>query len=830
MNLDNELKNIPVQKLTNEQSNILEGLITYEEATKTLKGMKNDKSPGSSGFTTEFYKIFWKEIGHFVIRSLNYGFEHGQMSITQKQGIITCLPKGDKPRQFLKNWRPITLLNTSYKIASGTIANRLKTVLPNLIDPDQTGFIMGRFMGENTRLLYDLMQVAEENNIAGLLLFIDFEKAFDSVSWDFLQNVLKFYNFGPSIQNWVKAFYNKTISSVNQGGNLSEFFNIERGCRQGDPLSPYLFILCAEILAIKLRNNKKIKGLKIVNTENKLSQFADDTAIILDGSEISLQETMKELNRFAVISGLKINYSKTQVVWIGSMKYSQNTLCTNWNLQWGKTTFTYLGIDFNTDLSKMIKTNFDKKLLEIKSLLKQWSKRNLTPIGRITVVKTLALPKLIHLFSALPNPDEKYIKQINEMFFNFIWQKPIGNVKRDTVVKDYFNGGLKMTNIKAFISSMKGVWIRRVVNNEKLKNHASTLGIDFNTLINTGIGSIEKCESECKNLFWKDVLMSWREILQKDTDGSWETFLKSPLWYNKNIQIDDKPIFYKHFSQKGIQIVNDLFNEKGEVINFQEFTEKYGLENQVLQFNGLICSVKKYSKLFTKNEHSPTFISYPYIPKNIDVFLKSKKGIKDIYRILNKNVSEPTNKKKIMEMFEVTENEIGKIYRLPFIITQNSRLQWFQYKINHLILTTNSFLSKINLVPSPLCTFCKEQPESITHLLWECEKVQNLLESIDTWIVDEGSFSMNFNKRTFLFGIFNNNYATVQNLVILTIKYYIYCSRCLNRMLSLQGAKQAIKNLYDTEKLIAAKKQKLEKFNEVWNNLNLLIQNNGPAS
>ena len=102
VNLEEELKNIPVKKLTNEQSSRLEGLITYEEATNTLKGMKNDKSPGSSGFTTEFYKMFWKELGHFVARSLNYGFEHGQMSITQKQGIITCLPKGDKPRKFLK--------------------------------------------------------------------------------------------------------------------------------------------------------------------------------------------------------------------------------------------------------------------------------------------------------------------------------------------------------------------------------------------------------------------------------------------------------------------------------------------------------------------------------------------------------------------------------------------------------------------------------------------------------------------------------------------------------------------------------------------------------
>ena len=98
--------------------------------------MKNNKSPGSDGFTSEFLKF---------IGSLNYGYSLGSLSVTQKQGIITCLPKGDKSRHFLKDWRPISLLNTVYKIGSGVIANRIKKVLPTLINNDQTGFIAGRY-------------------------------------------------------------------------------------------------------------------------------------------------------------------------------------------------------------------------------------------------------------------------------------------------------------------------------------------------------------------------------------------------------------------------------------------------------------------------------------------------------------------------------------------------------------------------------------------------------------------------------------------------------------------------------------------------------------
>ena len=288
----NNILNFPdIRKLDETEKNDLEGHITHTEILCALKQMSNNKSPGSDGFTTEFFKFFWIDIGHFLVRSINYAYENGELSSTQKEGIITCLPKGDKPKEFLKNWRPISLLNVSYKLASACIANRLKKVLPALISPDQTGFIAGRYIGENIRALYDIMYYTEKNNVPALLLLIDFEKAFDSVAWSYIHKVLNFFNFGVSIERWLAVFYKNIKSSVIINGHLSDWFSLGRGCRQGDPLSPYIFILCVEILAHLIKHNKDVKGVRINNADYLMSQYADDTSVILDGTEKSLRTT-----------------------------------------------------------------------------------------------------------------------------------------------------------------------------------------------------------------------------------------------------------------------------------------------------------------------------------------------------------------------------------------------------------------------------------------------------------------------------------------------------------------------------------------------------------
>ena len=157
---------------------------------------------------------------------------------------------------------------------------------------------------------------------------------------------------------------------------------------------------------------------------------------------------MKTLRLFASLSGLKINSSKTKAVWIGSKKFSGETFNHRFKFKWNQKEFTILGIRFSCNLNNMIELNYKEKLSQTEKELKQWSKRILTPLGRITISKTVVISKLNHLFISLPNPSDEIINTLQKQFFSFIWLSSTDRIKREILMQDYSKGGLKMLNIK----------------------------------------------------------------------------------------------------------------------------------------------------------------------------------------------------------------------------------------------------------------------------------------------------------------------------------------------------------------------------------------------
>ena len=349
--------------------------------------MKSNKTPGFDGLPSEFYIVFWPDISDLLISSYNFSMENGIMSQSQRNGIITLLPKKDKDPLRIQNHRPISLLTVDYKIIAKTLANRLKKYLSSIINSDQSGFIKGRNIGNNVRLIMDVIDYADTKEIPGAILLLDIEKAFDSVNHEFLLRVLKYFNIGDNFIHWVKMMYSERNSYVINNGFLSNPLAMNNGIFQGCPISPYLFLLVIETAALAIRQNKNIKGIPIEENDLKISLFADDATCFLDGSQNSFVHLFSTLNKFARCSGCKVNFSKSEAIWIGSKKGSNIYPFSDQGLVWKSKQFKTLGITFSIYTRSMFDLNYKVKLKQIEGTLNCWRTRHLSLIGKICVIK-----------------------------------------------------------------------------------------------------------------------------------------------------------------------------------------------------------------------------------------------------------------------------------------------------------------------------------------------------------------------------------------------------------------------------------------------------------
>lgn len=763
------VSNIP--HLDINEANDLEGEITLEEAGFALKNMKNNKSPGTDGFTAEFFKCFWGKIGVFVVRALNAGFRRGELSSVQKEGMIVSIPKGDKPRNYIQNWRPLSLLNVIYKIGSSCIANRIKNVLPKLISEDQTGFIRNRYIGDNIRLIYDMIAFLEERNLPGLMLNIDFKKAFDSVNWEFMLKVLEAFGFQEGICNWIKTFYKNIKSCALVNGQISSWFEIERGCRQGDPLSPYLFILCAEILAIMVRENKDVQGIEINNVEHKLSQYADDTEFFLAGDKKSFETCMNLLELFGRKSGLQLNVGKTSAVWLGSRKNSNIRYMDHLNLEWNPQRFKILGIWFTNDLKNCSKINHDEKLADVKHLFNVWAKRQITPLGRIAILKSLILSKLIHLWMLLPNPPDSFFKNLQRCCYKFVWNSKTDKINRNTAHKNIKNGGLGLPELKTFAKSLKLTCLRKTFNtNHKWKTVAM---FTFPELINLDKFGPEIASTFSKsNAFWTDVFNAYKHFFYRVGSTDSLEILSEPIFYNNRLQIGKQHISGKKWVEKGVYCIAHFIVENGQYISYEGFKQKYNVNMNFVTFLGLKATINQYintkNSIINDNEHLDTHIGFKYL-------LSIPKGSKPYYDI----IIEDNNRPKCCKTWDEKLDTLND-WKHCFLYLNNVsdiKLKWLQMRILHRCLGTNIILKEMGVVNSDMCSFCNNAKDSIRHIFWQCTVTQGFWKSFVDTLNEKCPNVFNFQMTEPLAVLgFDKNVRidSIMYFIILLAKQYIY--------------------------------------------------------
>ena len=418
---DNFLGKIDHPVLSNVEKDALECQVTLQELGHALSKLNNDSAPGIDGLPVSFYKTFWNRLRKPLFESIQFALEIGELSATQKRGVITLFHKGKHlKRDQLKNWQPITLTNTDYKIFSKALAIRLQSYLPDLIHFNQSGFMKNRSITDHIRTIDDLISLSNSTNQSGMIVSLDFAKAFDSIDTGAIFSALDKFNFGNSFINMIKTLVNKNKSCVQNGGWLSDWFDIERGIKQGCCVSPLLFILVVEFMAIKIRSEQSISGLTInkgnlISNPLKILQYCDDTTLTLSTSR-ELKSAIHIIDNFSSIAGLKLNKAKSKGMWIGTEKYSTSR---PGNISWviPGDNLKILGIYFNSQKEASdIESNWKERIEEIKNLMRRWQKHEPSLYGKITICKTFLLSKISYIIQSLSIP-EKVLTEIDSIFF-----------------------------------------------------------------------------------------------------------------------------------------------------------------------------------------------------------------------------------------------------------------------------------------------------------------------------------------------------------------------------------------------------------------------------
>ena len=678
------------------------------------------------------------------------------------------------------------------------------------------------------------------------MLTVDFEKAYDSISFQFITKCLKFFNFSEDLINWVKILLQDFKAVINHCGNISQCFDIGRGCRQGDPIASYLFILCIEILAHKLRGEEHIEGFElndddydsengendIENTTSHLLEiYADDLTIFMKPSSNNLRGVINILNSFFRISGLKVSPSKTKAVWFGSRYGSNEILCPDLGLKWVQK-FTLLGIQFDGGLEGMEK-NFNDKIDKMEKLFGNWSFRYLTPFGKATVVKSLGLSKLSHIALVLPDPSKDMVKRIESMFYRFVWGGKSEKVRRDDTKLPIKYGGLGMPDISLFWTAFKFSWVRRMLSTNsfwpqillKMVSKILNYKISICQMFQLGASRLVEISKKLTNPFWKQVLQSTFPMTNCAVFNFPQKLINCPLFYNPLVIRARvvKPTDFPELRTLGSCLSNFFYPGTNLLMEYDDFKNRFSLDISQEKYIDLRHTIKTAIAKLNINQTQLNYAIFPIKPILIDIALSTKKGCSTYYKILRKKLNFKNNNylrenKWHLELdsrFSVMFWENAR--KLYASISFDNGLKWLQYQIVRNSLQTNYIVSHFMPEVSSICIYCNSPGsfEKVSHLFWSCGKVSEFLNELFLFITSTGIIFQP-SREQFLFGFCDESFHNPKNYISLLAKKYIWQTKFKTATLSLVGFKGLMKSYLDELKLVFEISEKPDLFVE-WN-------------
>ena len=728
---------IEMPEISEDQKESLDRPISVDEVKRAISSMRVGRSPGLDGFASEYYKEYSDKLAPILTEVYKESFSVGNLPNTFNEALISLILKKDKDPTDPGSFRPVSLINVDCKIITKVLATRLENILPQIVHPDQVGFIKGRSSTDNVRRLLHLMQINHNKKTPIAAISLDAQKAFDRVEWSYLHYTLRKFGCGDRFIKWVNVIYSDPRAAVLTNGMISPFFKLTRGTKQGDPLSPLLFTLFLEPLAIAIRAESSIKGVSHGEEEHKMFLYADDILLVIEDPLLSIPHLLASIESFSKLSGYKINWQKSECMPIS--KGCSQSIFTKFQFKWVQTGLKYLGIRLCPELENIININMSPLIQKIKLNLDKWKLLKLTLWGKISIIKMVVAPQFNYISMMIPvTVSDGIFKQYNKLITEFLWNGKRPRIRLKKLLASRDCGGLALPNVELYSIAFE-------IN--KLARHWGTyISCPAWVKIEEGLAcpfsvmellSQKNTESQTtgKNLILRHSQWAWARA-HKILGISQYKQSYSSIWNNPSVCIGKKVFLWQTWLVKGIRAVHDLYREQS-FMSFEDLKKHFDLTDRgdfwrYLQLRSSVGAVFGLRRKEEKENVIQEFLNSPHFLHSASVFYKKMSSIETK---MCEGLRVIWQRDFGMDIDEgVWQDVISNVGRA----TRDARNKFIHYKIVHRYYFTPNKLFKMGLTKDNKCWKCNREMGTFLHALWDCSLVlpfwKAVLQKFESWL------------------------------------------------------------------------------------------------
>ena len=628
-----------------------------------------------------------------------------------------------------------------------------------------------------------------------LLMFcVDYTKAFDFLEFGYIEKVVKLFNFGENIQKWLKIILTDGESRVSNNGFLSNKFKIKRSTRQGDPLSPIIFVLGLEILFIAIRADKNIRGVVLNGQEVKLTAFADDATYFLK-DEHSASNLLSTIESFSKISGLNINKTKSEC-----MILQFESKITNYDDHFLNVpvvdTVKVLGHYFGKNKMICNYHNFYSKLIKIEKRINIWKQRGLTIFGKNVLINTFINSQILYN-SQIELPPQDFIKILEKIKKQFLWGGNIAKIAHKSIIGTKEQGGfnyidmqhkinslnvkfiLKLTKCRSGRSILPQYWISEcfeVSSNIKDadRNYYRNFFSNYLCLIEDCFFKLPPKRKWKGHPFYYSCLETLHKLassLPTDIIG----ILSTPLWHNKFLGTK----FDCKLSRAGFNYIRDIIHE-GKVLPEIQLKSSRLTQTKINLLRKIAGKLDSNLHNTIYNYKTLNVVIYPRILINLgNSSLKVFNSLtsREIYNLsIETKTKTPTGLFNWKNKLDISDQRIENGLVFAFLCTLSTRSRVFQFKLCTYIIPTGEYLFNYHVRDNYLCDKChydSGERDNIIHSIFNCIKVRPLVQRVFFFLINECNATKEITLTDYLFG-FQGKENNGLNCILLELKQYIF--------------------------------------------------------